>query len=268
MMTELTDKLIQDAFAETSIDPKYYPQYEAEVKRRYKELQKEDPDYEESPDKDNAHVSIDLTNEYIVYYVAEIEKGHCQQWAHSFADNLVLEENEESAIRSALEELNEEDKQKELEIHANSINIDPVFVERYTFLFDLGEPDVREKAEDYCRAYHKCIKQSKSDIYAHAYADAVNENYYEEYCEIYAEAYEVATNHGQDDSEAYLFGDFCTDAADQGYWLMLNKFKTEFKEDWQKEFYMLLIKRELEQEEKRPLTARELKELREEFFDN
>ena len=39
MITELTDKLIQDAFAETGIDPKYYPQYEAEVKRRYKALQ-------------------------------------------------------------------------------------------------------------------------------------------------------------------------------------------------------------------------------------
>ena len=162
--------------------------------------------------------------------------------------------------------MNEEDKQKELEIHANSINIDPIFVDRYTFLFDLGEPDVREKAEDYCRAYHKCIKQGKSEIYAHAYADAVNENYYEEYCEIYAEAYEVATNHGQDDSEAYLFGDFCTDAADQGYWLMLNKFKAEFKEDWQKEFYMLLIKREIEQEEKRPLTAGEINELRKDIW--
>ena len=68
MIVELTEKMIQDAFAKTGIDQKYYPQYEAEVKRRYKELQEEDPDYEESPDKDNAHVSIDLTNEYIVYY--------------------------------------------------------------------------------------------------------------------------------------------------------------------------------------------------------
>lgn len=261
MITELTDKLIQDAFAETGIDPKYYPQYEAEVKRRYKALQEEDPDYEDSPDEDNAHSSIAQTNEYIVHYVAEIEKGHCHQWAHSFAI-FILEEDEESAMRIALEELNDEDKQKELEIHASSINLDPIFVDRFTFLFDLGEPNVKEKAEDYCRAYHKCIKQGKSEIYAHAFADAVNENYYEEFCEIYAEAYEVATNHGQDDSEAYYFGDFCTDAADQGYWLMLNKFKTEFKEDWQKEFYMLLIKREIEQEEKRPLTAGEIKELR------
>ena len=76
----------------------------------------------------------------------------------------------------------------------------------------------------------------------------------------------MATNHGQDDTEAYWFGEFCTDAADQGYWLKLDSFNKEFKEDWQKEFYMLLIKREIEQEEKRSLTAGELTDLKNELF--
>ena len=268
MIVELTENMIQDAFAKTGIDQKYYPQYEAEVKRRYKALQEDDPDYEESPDKDNAHISIELTNEYIVYYVAEIEKGHCQQWANLYAFYSVSRENEYWIVRYALDAIEKNERDKELDIHAKSINTDPIFVDRYIFLFDLGEPDVKEKAEDYCRAYHKCIELGKSEIYAHAYADVVNEDYYEEFCEIYAEAYEVATNHGQDDTEAYWFGEFCTDAADQGYWLKLDSFNKEFKEDWQKEFYMLLIKRELEQEEKRPLTAREIKELRDEILCN
>lgn len=267
MKIELTEKLIKDAFAETEIDEKYYPQYEAEVKRHYENLQMDCPDDEESTEEDsNAMASLKITNEYISYYVAEIEKGHSLKWSHEYAYYSVLEEDEDSAVSIAAACLEEEEKEKELRIHANAIDKDPLFVERFLFLFGLGEQDVKEKASDYCRAYHRCIEEGKSKIYAHAYADTVNEDYYEEFCEIYANAYECATNHGMDDGDAYLFGDFCTDAADQGYWTKLRSFKDKFKEDWQRDFYMQLIKQDFEEENERPMTNREFDELKNDIF--
>ena len=268
MIVELTEKMIQDAFAKTGIDQNFYPQYEAEAKRYYEDLKNDCPDDDESTEEyNNAMASLRIANEYMDYYIAEMEEGHSPKWSHEYAYYSVLEEDEDSVVRIAATCLEEKEEEKELRIHAGAIDKDPLFVERFLFLFGLGEQEVKQKAQDYCNAYYRCIEQGKSEIYAHAYADAVNENYYEEFCEIYAEAYEVATNHGQDESEAYRFGDFCTDAADQGYWLMLNKFMMEFKEDWQKEYYMLLIKREIEKEEKRPLTAKELKDLRNDIFE-
>ena len=44
MIVELTEKMIQDAFAKTGVDQKYYPQYEAEAKRLYKDHLEDEPD--------------------------------------------------------------------------------------------------------------------------------------------------------------------------------------------------------------------------------
>ena len=96
-------------------------------------------------------------------------------------------------------------------------------------------------ADDYCRAYHQCIEKGKSEVYSHAYADIVNNGYYEEFCEIHAEAYELAINHGMSEDDAYLFGDFCTDAADRALFSKLNEFSKKYKEDWQRDFYFHLM---------------------------
>ena len=249
MIVELTENMIQDAFAKTGIDQKYYPQYETEVKRRYNALQKDDPDYEGSPDEDNAHSSINLTNEYIVYYVAEIEKGHCQQWAHSYAFYSVSGEDEYWIVRYALDTLEENERDKELDIHAKTINEDHVFIVRYKYLFNEGVCDAKKMADDYCRAYHQCIEKGKSEVYSHAYADIVNNGYYEEFCEIHAEAYELAIKHGMNEDDAYLFGDFCTEAADRNLLLRINEFSNKYKEDWQHDFLSKLQDRMMREQE-------------------
>lgn len=70
MVIELTDKMIQDSFAKTGIDQKYYPQYEAEAKRRYKSYQEDEPDQEGVPfEKSNAFYSLEDTDYYIVYRI-------------------------------------------------------------------------------------------------------------------------------------------------------------------------------------------------------
>ena len=65
---------------------------------------------------------------YIGCYVNEREKGHSHKWAHLYALYFVLEENEEFALKDTLEELEEEEKEIELQIHANSVNDAPELI--------------------------------------------------------------------------------------------------------------------------------------------
>ena len=129
MIVELTENMIQDAFAKTGIDQKYYPQYEAEAKRRYKAYQEDEPDDENTPfEKSNVYGSLDDTDYYIGCYVNEREKGHGHNWAHLYALYFVLEENEEFALKDTLEDLEEDEKERELEIHANSVKDAPELI--------------------------------------------------------------------------------------------------------------------------------------------
>jgi hypothetical protein len=267
MIKELTEKLIRDTFAKTGIDTKYYPQYEAEVKRRYASLQKDDPDYEDTPeDESNAICSLELTDEYIAIYVEEIEKGHCPQWSDVYAKNSVLGESEYWIARLAYDAVGEVDKGKELEIHAQSINEDSVFIERYRYLFKEGDCDAREMAEDYCHAYHQCIEEGKSEVYSRAYAEMVNEGYYEEFCEIHAEAYELAIKHGMNEDDAYMFGYFCTELADRNLLLRLNEFSRKYKEDWQRDFYLHLILDDYEKVNKTRMTDSQIADVKKELY--
>ena len=129
-------------------------------------------------------------------------------------------------------------------------------------LFYKVEPNAKEKAQDYCYAYHSCISNGKSEIYAQAYADVESK----EFCEIYADAYECAINHGMRDDEACDFGEFCRVAADRGCWRMLHDFKNKYKEEWQRLYYQNLTIQEYEEDMKHPITEKDFKELRKTLF--
>jgi len=106
----------------------------------------------------------------------------------------------------------------------------PVFKERALYrlndivLEELMPEDIDDSIEStskYIKEYANQIKKGMSKVYAHAYAYAVNMEFQEVYCIIFAEAYEVAIAHGQNKSEAFCFGDFCSKAADQGFFYVL-----------------------------------------------
>jgi hypothetical protein len=123
----------------------------------------------------------------------------------------------------------------------------------------------KESTEEYTRTYHDLISKGKSEIYAHAYAD-YHDEHKEYFCDIYAQAYELAKKHGMDDSEAYCFGDTCTEAVDQGLWVEMDKFLKRYNEDWQKEFYFTLMKKDFEETEHRKMSSAEEKEIRADLF--
>ena len=250
-MKDLTERVIKELFVKTGVEEKYFSYYESELKRRHKAFREEYPydeneDEEERAEDENMEKAcIECANDYIRYYVEEREKGHSHNWANYYALDSVSRFDEYELIHDVYDKIEDkEEKVRELTIHAKSINKDPLFVERFKNMFEWGIPDISEKTKEYCCSYHKCIKEGKSEIYAHAYAEATNSDYIEECCVIYARAYELAKDHSMSDGEAYGFGEACTNAYGRGLYFEINRFKEDFQEKWQREFYLQLIEEE------------------------
>lgn len=255
---ELTDTMIRNSFNKTGVDEKFYSIYEVEAKRCYDGLMKDCPE-----DNDNLESSLSLTDNYINYYVEEAEKGHCHKWCESVAKEGVTygNGNNECTYRTAYDSLEfDEEKDRELDIHVNSLSDDPIFRNRYKSMFEEISCNLKENTEDYTREYHFQISEGKSKVYAHAYAD-VSSKFKPLFCEIYADAYELAIEHGMDSSEAQYFGDFCTEACDQDYEVNIDNYLKQYNEDWQKEFYLHLICDEIKREEKREVQPAELADI-------
>lgn len=266
-MVQLTDNLIEVAYEELAVDGKYFDKFKEEVERCYSELQRDCPDDDDPEEESNADASIRLSKEFMEYFVQEIEKGQCDSWAETYARSCLPGIEEYSSYREAYYSIeNEEDREKELDIHVASMSNDPLFRKRYKYLFTEITGDPKEATENYCNDYRRIIALGKSDIYAHAYADYHDDNK-EAFCVFYAQAYELAKNHGMDDGDAYCFGDTCTEALDQGLWVEKDKFLKRYHEDWQKEFYYTLMKQDFEETEHRKMSPSEEKEFRRELFD-
>lgn len=203
---QLTEAMILTSFENTGADKKYFSIYDNIVKRYFKDLSNEGSNEDEQTEDDNYAVSsLNLADEYIYYYVREAEKGHCEQWCDTIADRA---ENDYWAYHDAYDFIdNKEEKERELRIHANSLSDDPIFVERYIYLFRDLEENSYEMAEEYSKAFHKCIEDGRSQNYAQGYAYALSENHYlEPFCHIFAEAYEAAKEQGKNVDEAISMG--------------------------------------------------------------
>lgn len=266
-MVQLKENMIETAFEELAVDSKYFDKFKEEVERSYAELQRDCPEDDEDPEEEsNADASIRLSKEFMEYYVPEKEKGHSDKWAETYARCSVLEMDEYRSYREAYDAIeDDEKKEKELDIHVASMSDDPLFRKRYKYLFTDFSGNPKEYAESYCNDYRRMIALGKSDIYAHAYADYHDENK-DEFCTIYAQAYELAKNHGMDDSDAFCFGDKCTEAVDGGVWLHTDYFLKLYHEEWQKDFYFTLIKQDFEETEHRKMSRSEEDEFKRDLF--
>lgn len=274
-MIQLTDELIRDAFLKTGFDEKYFPVYEEKVTQAYNELQEDDPDDDETTEKEsNVMSSIRITDDYISFYVEEFEKGHSERWAVTFADTRCSEFNELYWIQEAYDSIDDKDqKEKDLDIHINSLSDDIIFRKRYKLLFHDGDFYPQEKAAEYCEIYHRCIKAGKSALYAHAFANEVNNyfndrgtDYDEHIVDIHAEAVEQAIEHGMDEDRAYCFGLSFSEICGCDSWWMTDDFLKDYHEDWQKEFYLYLYCKDYRFFHKHEVPEDELNDLRTELF--
>ena len=249
---QLTDVIIREAFAKTGVDMKYFPVYETEIKRCYEALQNDLPDDEDSTEEDNiVFHSLRLTEDYIKYYIAEIEKGHSHKWSHFYSLEEVSGMFDYECIERTLNQIgSDEEKEIELNIHIRAIDEDPIFVKRYKYLYrEQMYDNLRKDTEDFCRIYYQCINNGKSENYAYAYADACNREI-SEYCwDIQAQAYELAKTQGMDDDSASSFAYCCSNAWANSLVLEAKSFIEYYHEKWQIDFYISMMKHEYSERE-------------------
>lgn len=133
MIIPLTDSLIRESFDKTGLAEKYYSLFSKEAYRCYESLQKDMPDDEETTyDDSNVKECLIAATEYTSYYSQEIEKGHCEAWAQSFARDSVNGETKEHIIRSAMEILGSlDERNREIDIHVDSISDDAEYKQSY-----------------------------------------------------------------------------------------------------------------------------------------
>ena len=262
-MIQLTDELIRTAFVKTGFDEKYFPVYKEKVNRGYKDLQSDLPDDEETPDNEsNVMESLHLADLYIVFYVEEIEKGHSDCWAKSFADYRdSYDDIHETALEAYDSIKDKAQKEKDLDIFLKSISEDEIYRERYKLVISGREP--HEAASEYSRNYHRCLQEGKSETYAHGYANAVSMDYDGD---IYAESYEKAINHGMNHDQAHLFAEFLSNVCGGGTWWDTSKYLKEYHEEWQKEFYLYIANMDYKHYKKCDMPEDELKDLRREIY--
>lgn len=260
-MIQLTDDLIKDAFVKTGVDESFFPVYERKIKLAYDELQQDLPDDDDTPDEEsNVFESIRQANNYIAYYVEEIEKGHSDSWAATFADYRDTCDNIHETALEAYDSIEDKaQKEKDLDIFLNSISEDEIYRERYKLVISGGVP--HEAASEYSRNYHRCIQEGKSETYAHVYANAISMDYSMYGSEVYAEAYEQAINHDMSQDQANLFAEFLSDVCGGGTWWDTSKYLNQYHEDWQKEFYLYLANKDYKH-----YTKQELNDLRREIY--
>ena len=269
-MIQLTDEIIKSTFDKLGLDEKFFPFFDKEVREAYDVYQQDIPDDDEVPEEEsNVVMSLRLASKRTPIYAKEIEKGHSDKWAAVFANNQYessdtllnrLLQNKNLIISEAYDSIdNNEEKERELDIHIKSLSDDPIFAERYKSLFHDGIDFALEKAKEYCFVYHRCIQEGKSEVYANAFANEVN-NYFDRYAplkafndsrqrffiDIYAEAVEQATNHRMNKDDAYSFGNCCSKISVDNSWFepFSNEFLKDYHEDWQKEFYLYLANKD------------------------
>lgn len=268
-MIQLTDEFIKSSFEKLGLDEKFFPFFDKKSRDTYDSLQQDSPDDDEVPEEDsNVIMSLRLASTYTTIYAKEIEKGHSDKWATVFANNqydpsnifnqLLLNYND--IISEAYNSIDSnEEKERELDIHINSLSDDPIFAERYKSLFHDDIDFALEKAKEYCFVYHRCIQEGKSEVYANAFANEIN-NYFVRlaplkafndsrkrfFIDIHAEAVEQAINHGMNKDDAYSFGNCCSKISVDNSWFEpdTNEFLKDYHEDWQKEFYLYLANKD------------------------
>jgi len=182
--------------------------------------------------------SLELTIEKLELFMKEINKGHSEKWAALVIDNMPIEYTESEycgGISFAYRELLKKNKklaEQELLIHSKSFGEDEIFEKQYIHLIkNDGSMNSLENAKNYAKCYKRLVKEGKSEIYAHYYADWADE-YTSFFCENFAFAVEKALSQGLKESDAISialdFGDvMCNGTIWFDYWRKYSKYLPE-----------------------------------------
>ena len=209
-----------DLYSQMEYPMEYFVKFEANYQKHYSMLYSEMKDYEDDDSEDDetiGGVALQYASEYVNKFMAQLNMGHSEKWAHLVAESVEFDEDQtvEEAYSSMFLEFRELANQ-DIRLHCKSLDGDEFFEKHYLFLFESRETwnNPREEAAEYSRIYKQQIANGKSEIYAHEYAYLMSKNdFVEIYCDKYAYAYDKALSDGKSKDYAILFAEMYGDGA-------------------------------------------------------
>ncbi len=213
-----TEEELKDFFSNENLNDKYFQKFLFFYKLCFNELYQEYKDWEDNEFEEEDSVQVIALNvalERIKKMSEEIEKGHGEIWAEIISSS---SEEGESLLSHTYMELMKIDAQlakNEIQILAKSFLEDEYFEKHYLFLFEVvADIEGRiETAKEYSKIYKEQIKDGKSDVFSHEYADLMSESSESDiYCIAYALGYEYShykkNNEEHSQKFAYDFADY------------------------------------------------------------
>ncbi len=199
-------------------------------------------------DTEDEYASFQTTCKFMDVFMAQISLGHSCGWANRYAGNKIynpfFDITDDSMVSEILEETDDEDKRKDLEIFVKEFDEDDIFNYAYVEAWKcdtLAAPRNMENysyAKEYSRIFHELLKEGHSTDYAKGWLYVPFE--YEDIDkDLYARAYEAALQHNFDLCEALRFADkVCFRFIET--WEIPDKrieYMKKYSEDWQIAFF-------------------------------
>ena len=172
--------------------------------------------------------SLTFTLEKIKFFMQEINNGHSEQWASLLLSNVPISDYDDedyygANIYDTYYKLLLTDSRlanREIEIHSKQFGEDEHFERCFVTIFTDGilTENPIKYARIYSQSYKQLLKEGKSEIYAHFYAEKFAYcELVDEYCEQYAYAMERAISQGLEEWQAFDMADDFASEVVNGY---------------------------------------------------
>jgi len=213
-----TDEELKLSFEQTGCPSQFFQKFKDVYLKLFDEFCEDGVAVDESELeylKETKNDALWLTLEKIKRFLKEINFGHCEEWASLIISSALYYNEREycDCIHHAYDELSEIDKEladREIQIHSKTFGEDELFEKHFVSLIVDYQfyGNIIETAKKYSKDYKRLIKEGKSPIYAHHYADrSAFCDDTDLYCEKYAYAAERALSQGLNEVQARIIAD-------------------------------------------------------------
>ena len=210
-MSELSDKYYSKEelliiAKEKNIPEKYFKDFILFIEDDINQMTNDGELRENEIGQSAIHFAIDYFNKFY----KEIRKGHNEVWANLFSKCIEEGSRAIDETYQSLKKIDPAKALKELEIHCKAVGGDDLYIKHFVYLIEVGvdnsAPSPDEQAATYSKLFKEQIKQGKSEIFAHNYADLMAMHEYSELgCYAEAAEYEKSINAGNTEQYARAY---------------------------------------------------------------
>lgn len=213
-----TDKVLADIYSSHKGDNIHAEYFIKHYQKTYEEFE-ETQDWEDENESVEDHALNYCLKYYLPIFLKYLKIGHGPIWSNEIAESV---EDEPQAILDTYHKIKKENPvlaKSEIELYAESLSKDKLFIKYYLFLMNHDYLiDVEERAFNYVKIFNEQIALGKSEVYSHEYSDLmVSKIYTKIFCEAYAFSYDDSHKKNKSKKYSVLYADKFADYVANNY---------------------------------------------------